>query len=171
VLLGNELDKKSLSEIIMRVTAILKKIKQLYTGFILKEGRIYGQGRVQLVEVLDELFSMLLLLRKNLSERTPKEISSTYELNRRVTVETKINKFIAKGTLNSNNISEIVSFNEGYDVLILKKIKNLLLKYKNTLDAEEPSFNKYTDLYSCFDEIFYNTILMRYGVENLLIDK
>jgi len=78
---------------------------------------------------------------------------------------------MAKGTLNSNDISGIVSFNEGYEGMILKKIKDLLLKYKYTLDSEEPSFDKYMDLYSIFDEIFYNTIIMRYGIENLLIDK
>ena len=73
--------------------------------------------------------------------------------------------------LNSYDIAGIVSFNEGYEVLILKKTKDLLLKYKYTQDSEEPSFDKYMDLYSIFDEIFYNTILMRYGIENLLIDK
>ncbi len=171
VMLGNDLDRKSLSEIIIQVTSTSKKIKQLYTTIISKEGRIHGQGRVQLVEGLDELFSVLLLLRKNLEEHTPREVSSTNELNRRVIVETKFNKFIVKGTLNSNDISGIVGFNEGYKRLILKKIKALLLKYKNTLASEEPSLDKYIDLYSGFDEIFYNTILMRYGIENLLIDK
>jgi hypothetical protein len=170
-MLGNDLNNKGLSEVIIGVADISKKIKKLYTGFILKEGGIYGQGRVQLVESLDELFSMLLLLRKNLTDRTPKDISPTNGLNRRVIVETKINKFIAKGTLHSNDILRIRSFNGGYEVFILKEIKDLLLNYKDTLESEEPSLDKYIDLYSCFDEIFYNTILIRYGVENLLIDK
>jgi hypothetical protein len=171
VMIGNDLYAKSLSEIIAHVTAISKKIKQIYTVFISKEGRVHGQGRVQLVEGLDELFGVLLLLRKNLEERTPREVASANELEKKVMVETRINKFIATGVLQSNDIAGIASFNEDYDLLILKTIKDLLLKYKNTLDSEKPSHDKYIDLYTVFDEIFYNTIVMRYGVENLLIDK
>ena len=63
----------------------------------------------------------------------------------------------------------MVSFNKIYEGLILKQIKDLLLKY--TLDAEEPAFYKYMDLYNFFDEIFYNTIFIQYGIKKLLIDK
>jgi hypothetical protein len=171
VMLGNDMDRKNLSEIIMHVTAISKQIKQLHTGFISKEGRIHGQGRVRLVEGLDELFAFLLLLRKNIKERAPREASAMNEPDRRVKVEMKINKFMAIGTLNSSDISGIVSFNNGYEGLILKKLKDLLLKYKYTLDSEEPSLDKFMDLYNSIDELFYNTILIRYSIENLLIDK
>jgi hypothetical protein len=171
VMLGKDLYTKNLSEIINLVTADSKKIKQLYNGFISKEGRIHGQGRVQLVEGLDELFGVLLLLRKNLNERTPEELLSTIQLNKRVSIEIRINKFIAKGTLNRNDILMIMNFNESYDVLILQKVKDLLLTCKNTLEAEEPSPGRYMELFNVFDGIFYHTIVLRYGVENLLIDR
>ena len=77
---------------------------------------------------------------------------------------------MAKGTLNIDDISVVTSFNEGYEGVILKKIKDLLLKYKNTLDSGEPSFDEFMDIYSTFDGVFYNMILIRYGIENLLID-
>jgi hypothetical protein len=171
VMLGNDLDSQSLSQIIMRITTISKKIKQLYTGFISKEGKIHGQERVQLVEGLDDLFYALLVLRKKLSDRTPSDDLPINEPGRRVIVDMKINKFIAKGILNGNDLSAIVNFNNGYEGLILKEIKELLLKYKHTLESEKTAFDKYIDLYNKFDEIFYNTILIRYGIENLLIDK
>lgn len=171
VMFGNDLSSQRLSVIIRQVTTITKMIKQLYTGFISKMGRIHGQKRVQLVEMLDELFTVLLLLRENLKERTPQESSLKGELNMRVVVKTKINKFIVQGAMSSDDISRIESFNEGYEVLILQEVKDLLIKYKTTLDSEEASFDKYIDLYNDFDEVFYNTILMRYSVENLLIDK
>ncbi len=171
VLLGNDLSAQKLSVIIRQVADTTKRIKLLYTGFISKESRIYGQGRVQLVEALDELFTILLLLRENLNKRTPRELSTTGNNNMRIAVETKINKIVVQGSMSRNDISKIESFNEGYEVLILKEIKDLLIKYKNTLDSEETSLDKYRDLYSGFDDIFYNTILMRYSVENLLIDR
>jgi hypothetical protein len=171
VMLGNDLDSQSLSQIIMRITTISKKIKQLYTGFMSKEGKIHGQERVQLVEGLDDLFYVLLVLRKKLTDRTPPDDLPINETGRRVIVDMKINKFIAKGILNDNDLSSIVNFNKGYEDLILKEIKELLLKYKLTLESEKTAFDKYMDLYNKFDEIFYNTVLIRYGIENLIIDK
>jgi hypothetical protein len=170
VMIGNELYTQSLSEVIARVTADSKRIKQLYTDFALKEGRIHGQGRVQIVEGLDELFGVLLFLRKSLIERAPREIASVNTVFHRVMIVIKMNKFVVKGTLDNRDLSNLVSFNTGYNVLILKEIKNLLIKCKNTLNSEELLLEKYKDLYNTFDEIFYNTILLRYAIENLLID-
>jgi hypothetical protein len=171
VMVGQDLYTKSLSEIIACVTADSKRIKQVYTDFKLKEGGIHGQGRVQLIEGLDDLFGVLLLLRQNLTERAPREVSSIMKLVRRVTIDVKINKFMAKGTLVNNEISNLESFNAGYDVLVVKRIKDLLLKYKNTLNSEELLLDDYMDLYNTFAEIFHNIILIRYAVENLLLDK
>jgi hypothetical protein len=171
VILGTDTLAKSLSEIIAGVTNVSKNIKQLYAGFISKEGRIHGQGRVQLVEGLDELFGVLLLLRENLKDRTAGENGINNPLQSRVSVDTRINKFVVKGVLNQDDISGIVSFNKGYDAYILKKIQNLLLLYKNTVNSEKLTVAGYRDIYDAFDEIFYNTLLLRYGVVNLLIDK
>ena len=90
---------------------------------------------------------------------------------KRVTIDTKINKFILKGTLSTKDLTSLVNFNTGYNVLILKLIKDLLLKYKNTVDSEEKLLEEYKGLYNAFDEIFNNTILIRYALENLLLDK
>jgi hypothetical protein len=125
---------------------------------------------VQLVESLDELFGMLLLLRNNLSERIPQEVSPSNGHVRRVCVETKINKFLIKGALSSKDMREIATFHEGYEVNIVNQIKNLLLTSKNTLDSQEPGYDRCKDLYNTFDNIFYTLILMRYGIENLLFD-
>ena len=136
-----------------------------------KEGRILGQERIQLIEALDNLFVNLVTLRIRLEKSLSTDISLTDELYYKVPIKIKVNKFAIHGKLKKDDLFSIKNFSEGYEGLIFNKIKQMLMKYQDALKDKQLLVHKLEELYLIFDDILYNSIVMRYNLENCLIDK
>ena len=75
-----------------------------------------------------------------------------------------------QGRLKKSDISKIQNFNKGYSMLIFNKIKDILLEYRNVMNDKSIINERLTGLYHIFDDILYNSIIIRYKLENCLID-
>ena len=63
------------------------------------------------------------------------------------------------------------NFNKVFTELIFNKIKDILIKYKSVLNGEGLLNNRLLELYRIFDDILYNSLVLRYNLENCLIDR
>jgi hypothetical protein len=155
------------------IIAIAKKIQLQYAIFIKKEGKILGQERTQLIEQLDYLFAFLSVLRDKLRERFSSGSQIKLNYQDKVFINHQYNKFRVIGKFRKDDLFGIENFNKGYEVLIRKGIKELMVKYKDlkiTRKNKKRLLNKAKDVYQSFDDILYNVIVMRYNLQNCLID-
>jgi hypothetical protein len=166
------LKEMDLSQLFKNTITIATKIQKQYDVFMKKEGKILGQERTQLIEDLDSLFCFLVILHDRLKKNISIEDIYSNKVNYRVPIYVKFNKFVSQGKLRNDDLFSIENFSRGYEVLILNKIKELLLYYKNTRSTtgNNKSLEGFEELYRTFDEIFYNLIVMRYNLQNCLVD-
>lgn len=168
IMIDSGLLKQPLSQLFKTTIVTATQINKEYAHFMTKEGKILGQERIQLVESLDSLFILLVILRIRLE----KSLSVGVSLKEcRAPIEMKFNKFVIQGKLERDDLYGIENFNVGYESLILEKIKELLVKYKQALQDNQVQIQKIEELYLTFDDVFYNSIAMRYNIENCLIDR
>jgi hypothetical protein len=120
---------------------------------------------------MDDLFTLLLILKERLEDRIDGEVSFIDKAILKVDTQSSINRFVLRGMLIDSEIRKINCFDSAYDKLILREIKELLILYKDFLASKATSENEYRDLFRKFDTVFYNAIIVRFGIENLLIDK
>ena len=159
----------NLSSIIRKVTKSAKGIKTVYLEIMTRDNRISGQDRVKLLEEIDGLLRELLLLYDRMDEKISKKSKHKGGMIR-VSVRSKINKYEIKGMLDDRSLRKIKDFDKSYDVMVLREIKNLLL-YCSDLYSEKAGDREMAVLYKKFDSMFFTIITLRYGIENLFIDK
>ncbi len=145
-------------------------IKKIFENILEKDRKISGQKRPLLVESIDTLFTYLVLLKYKLlpSEAGKDGLRNTAEV--RVPFRRKFNKFLASGKIEREDLQKISNFQQAFDTRILAKLKELLQKY-NEAARNAPDSSNNEELFSAFDEIFYQSILIRYSVENLMLDR
>ncbi|MFW6137625.1 MAG: hypothetical protein ACOC7U_00480 [Spirochaetota bacterium] len=171
VILTPEFLQMNIAEVLNNITGTGAKIKKTYAVLVAGGGKIRGQERTMLVEGLDRLFMLILTLRSKLGQNLPRQILSNINLNFRVSWDLKHhNKYTAQGRLEPPDLFGIESFNKGYQYLVLNNIKELLVKYKEFLADENVDVEKAEALYRGLDDIFYDIMVVRYNVHNLLID-
>jgi hypothetical protein len=171
VRLDSEFLEQELSQILKNTIVVATNIKKQYDHFIAKEGKILGQERIKLVESLDNLFILLVMMRMRLEKNISMEPASKKELNYKVPINFKPNKFTIQGKLAKDNLFGMQNFNKGFTDLIFNKIKDILIKYKSVSNGEGLLNKRLLELYRIFDDILYNSIVLRYNLENCVIDK
>jgi hypothetical protein len=163
------LREQDVAALFKRIVVVAAKTRREYNHFMDKEGRILGQERTQLIEDLDELFSCAALL----STRIRKNETGGGENLRMVPLRMKHNKFLSEGRLLETDAVQVGSFSLGYELLVLNRMKELLANYRNLAvspPASEKRAGSIEELAACFDEILYNLLVMRYNLQNCLLD-
>jgi phosphoribosyl-ATP pyrophosphohydrolase len=145
-------------------------IKKIFENILEKEGKISGQKRSLLVESIDTLFTYLVLLKHKLLPNDTRKDALQSSDGVRVPFRRKFNKFLASGKIEREDLQKIKNFQQAFDTRILAKLKDLLQKYNEAARNTTGAANN-DDLFSAFDEIFYQSILIRYSVENLMLDR
>ena len=158
---------KGLKEAIATATGIANE----YKAYIAKEGKIRGQERARMIENLDRFFTLLIILREKLQESKIRKHFSDKEFLYKVPIRVKGNKYVGYGTLQKKDVAAKYTFNSGYETLILWKLKGLLIYCYRTLNGQEIQEDNLQDMYLMFDDLFYNILVMRYKLRNLLIDR
>ncbi len=171
IMIDTDIEEQDLSQLFKNTIVSATKINKRYDHLIDKEGRILGQERIQLIEALDNLFVLLVILRIRLEKSLPADISLKDEMYYKVPIKIKVNKFAIHGKLKKDDPFKIENFSEGYEGLIFNKIKEMLMKYQDAVKDEHLQINKFAELYLIFDDILYNSIVMRYNLEICLIDR
>jgi len=161
----------NVADLFKKAITLSTNINNQYAGFIAREGRIRGQERTQLIEALDNLFILLVMLRLKFMDVLSPPVMREEDLLYKVPLSRKLNKLVATGKLNEKELFGIKNFNEGYEKLILNKIKKLLINYKNIINSQSSSSDDSEEMFLTFDDIFYNSIIIRYNLENLLLDR
>jgi hypothetical protein len=165
-----EMDTRTLFRSII---TIAKKIQLQYSTFIKEEGRILGLERTLLIENLDYLFVQLSVLRKKLKDHLISNNNILEEYQDKVFITYQFNKFSVIGKFRKEDLFSIENFKKDYEVLIRKKIKDLLVRYKYlriNRKNRKRLLNKVKEVYHTFDDILYNIVEMRYNLQNCLID-
>lgn len=171
IMVDSELLEQDLSQLFKNTIVIATNINKQYDYFMSKEGKILGQERIQLVESLDNMFVLLVIMRIRLKKNISMDAALIKELNFKVPINVKYNKFTIQGKLTKDDLFEMQSFKKGYSVLIFNKIKEILIKYKSVLNGKGVLNDRLLELYRTFDGILYNSIVIRYKLENCLIDR
>jgi len=161
----------NLPDLFKKTIVLSNSINNQYTVFIVRDGKVRGQERTQLIEALDNLFILLVVLCLKLIDVFSPRVKPEGELLYKVPFSKKLNKIVAKGKLNDRELFGIKNFNEGYENLIIDKIKKLLISYKNIINSDSSSQDEFREMFLTFDDIFYNFIIIRYNIENLLLDR
>jgi hypothetical protein len=90
----------------------------------------------------------------------------------KVRITSEINKFVSKGKIARDDLLGVDNFNKTYNETIMANIKNLLLHFKNAGSGEHmTTLSFYRDMFTVFDDIFYNCLIMRYNIINCRIDR
>jgi len=163
------LKKSDLANLFKHTISIATKIQKEYVLFIEKEGRILGQERTQLIEDLDSLFSYLAILSNKLSGSFFPHDETHY----RIFLHAKYNKMVSRGRIHEEDIAKIKNFLKGYELLIMSKIRELLLNFKHLMNSEKDkkgAIKWFEELYETIDSLLYNLLVIRYNLQNCLID-
>ena len=171
VRLDSDVSEQELSQLLKNTIVIATNIKKQYDLFMAEEGKILGQERIRLVESLDNLFTFLVLMRIHLGKNLSMDPVIIKQLDIKVPIAVKHNKFSIQGKLRREDLYGMQNFTKGFTIPIYEKIKVILIKYKSVLNGESLLNDSVLGLYRTFDNILYNLIVLRYNLENCLIDK
>ena len=150
---------------LLKETALMagrvKKMHQAYAG----DGRLQGQERVDLVAGLDRLFIDLVEIRDRLLA------GNGGGREHKVPIERHNNKYSSRGALLRSDLAGIPTFGEFYQQQVLAQLRDLLLKLQENGAATGTSSRPDREsAVRTVDDILYAILLVRYGVENLLLD-
>jgi hypothetical protein len=158
---------KSFNEAVATATGIANE----YEAYIEKEGKIRGQIRTRIIEDLDRLFTLLIVVRDKLQELRNKSQAPGKGLSYKVPLVIKGKKYTSQGAIQQKDIVIPYSFSSGYQTLILSTFKNLLINCSEVLNGKKTQDNRLRSIFLMFDDLFYNILVMRYKLRNLLIDR
>jgi hypothetical protein len=142
-----------------------------YEAYLEKEGKIRGQIRTRIIEDLDRLFTLLLVVREKVQELRNKSRVQGKGFSYKVPLVVKGKKYTSQGAIRQKDIDIPYSFSSGYGTLVLSKFKNLLINCSEVLNSQEAQDNRLRYIFLMFDDLFYNILVMRYKLRNLLIDR
>ena len=139
-------------------------------------GKLLGPARTTIIYNLDGIFIYLMVLQQNMNEQLDTifltEIMNTFE--KKVHFETHFNKYHSSGTLLEEDINKVKSFIPVFNEKILNRIKEIVWHFRNITESKESKEKikaSIISLYYIFDITFYNLLILRYCLENVLIDK
>jgi hypothetical protein len=142
-----------------------------YEAHIEKEGKIRGQVRTRIIEDLDRLFTLLIVVREKLQELKKEQYSPHESISYKVPLVVRGKKYTGQGTIQKKDIATPYTFSSGYGALILSRFKNLLINCYEVLNGQEMRSSRIQKIFLMFDDLFYNILVMRYKLRNLLIDR
>jgi hypothetical protein len=151
---------------ISNATLIGKKYENMAAG----DRKILGQERTQLIESLDALFTSLVILHQRLSRSLPVK-PDEQESRKKVPLRVRYNKITASGALSTEDVKRVRRFSTEYNARVLDKLKEMLLRYKNALGSTDRQAERFSDLFRILDSILYETLIIRYSIQNLLVDQ
>ena len=80
---------------------------------------------------------------------------------------------MSRGRIREEDIAKIKNFLKGYELLIMSKIRELLLNFKHLMNSEKDkkeAIKWFEELYETIDSLLYNLLVIRYNLQNCLID-
>lgn len=159
------LDKKD-SLLFENILNSMNRIKKMHQEYLTRLGKIIGQNRIDYVAALDNLFTYLTILRRRIEEKYAEicDIESERE-SLRIPFVFNISRITAKGTLKSEDIINLNDFDELFKNMIVAKVKDLIVKYKDFSDPGKQNAEKISDLIKIFDRILYNILIIRHSIE------
>ncbi|MFW6180997.1 MAG: hypothetical protein ACOC8N_04545 [Spirochaetota bacterium] len=163
--------EQDMAGLFKKTIAVATRIGREYESMTAGEGKILGQERTHLIESLDTLFTHLVILFHRLKRNLPEERQVTEIIDFKVPLRVRYNKFVARGELSRDDLYSVRQFGRDYGERILSKIKDMLMQYKDGLNDREHRVEKFQKLYRLLDGILYNTLIMRYNIQNLLLDQ
>ncbi len=172
ILFDSEILRHELPGLFRNTIGYASKIKAQYEYFMARDGKIRGQERVQLLDSLDNLFINLVMLRIRLESvhqagGGSRDANYSYKVN----IENRHNKVVVFGKIVQEDLFGIRNFSSDYETLILVKIKELLIMYRNSIQEGTIQEIGFGSMYSMIDDIFYSIVVVRYNLENCLIDR
>ncbi|HEQ71524.1 MAG TPA: hypothetical protein ENN69_03465 [Spirochaetia bacterium] len=162
------LDQYNLLKTVISTTS---QIKDQYDHTMARYGKLIGQGRIGLLEQLDNLFINLLLLYENLKQSTRDQyLAFQKKFEFKVMIDNKNNKYYSSGIISERDVALPNNFGQAYNELIVGNIKRLLVRYKEVMNNPAQAENL-TDIYAIMDQVLYQFIILRYNVLKCNIDK
>ena len=163
--------EQDLSDLFKKTIAVATRIGRECESMSGGEGKILGQERTHLIESMDTLFTHLAILFHRLKRNLPEERRVTKNIVFKVPLGKRYNKFIARGALSRGDLHSVKQFSRDYGERILSRIKDMLMQYKDGLNDRDHRAEKFEQLYRVLDSILYNTLIMRYSMQNILLDQ
>ncbi len=153
-------------------------IRQAYFKALENDSRISSQERGDLIKELDEfilsIVSLCDMLRASTwvlsSKGKGKNIKEIFEYEIiTFTISDKSTKFQINGKLNADDISLNNTFTKWHDQSFIKNIKEMVLKFHQSIADKVLTSNELEDLYKELSNILYDSILMRYLIQYCLV--
>ncbi len=167
IVIDTEIFSKTNPQIVRDILTSVKKIARMQNEFVASQRKIIGQNRIDYVAALDDLFTHLVVLRRNLrqyqgSETTEHEAS---EEHYKVPLDFQTHRIFSRGGLRREDLISIDNFSSSFNSRVLEKIKELMVQYKNFVASGNNSADDLEELYRIFDNVFYNILILRNHIE------
>ncbi len=157
------------ADLLSRILLLSRDITETHLASIKKSGKIQGQDRIKIIEMLDSMFVNLAVFRVFIMDE--KKLNDN--MNLKVPFEMKMNKFFARGNIDISVMKELKNFNDLYNQIINTNLIRLLSKFKNINEMDTiKSLDDQTviDSLGLLDDIFYHCLMLRYNINNCLIN-
>jgi hypothetical protein len=145
------------------------KIKNIYERSITRSRKIIGNERIKLVEAIDNLFIFLCIISDKIKNNAQISLENKDDL--KIPLDNKMNKFYSSGQIKENDLFNIRDFNHSYQNLIVNKIKDLLVSFKNSIENNQIKSTSVSHIFKSIDSMLYYLIILRYNLKNCMIDK
>lgn len=159
------------NQLIRRLIEHTAKIREHHEANISKYGKLIGQGRIGLLELMDNLFICLVLLNENFKQKTRKAFETFQNKSEfRVLMENRNNKYSASGLINEKDVHLPNNFSRVFNELLVERIKKVLMLYKEGVRVDSPE-EKIDELYTIMDALLYIFIIIRFNIVKCNIDR
>jgi hypothetical protein len=145
------------------------RLKEYYEAVISKYGKIIGQGRIGLLELLDLQFIDVVLLAENFRQALRTAFLEFQKQNKfHVLFENRTNKYAASGIIDGADIRLTGDFGRVYADLVMAKVKEILVLQKEIAAGNESAG---AGLFTALDDLLYSFIIIRYNIIKCTIDR
>jgi hypothetical protein len=155
--------------LLREIIELSSRLKEHHDASISKYGKLIGQGRIGILEVLDLQFIDVVLLVEHLRQSYRQsflEFQKQHQFH--VVFEYRNNKYVASGIINDRDTGVPGEFNQAYATLITEKLKTVLVLQRDISAGNESAG---AGLFWALDDLLYSFIILRYNIIKCSIER
>ncbi len=172
IMFDHEHDESSMALWLRDILSTASSLDEKYKSFIQSSGKLTAPDRAALIDLVDQIITDLCMFQKKMYINMEEEQIKKLQLEQKVPVKAAPNNFTARGSMNQEDLYGIETFNKSFQIYILGNIKLFLEQYRKIVNPrvvnKTPDFEA---VLSTIDTILYYLLIMRFNVNNYLIDK
>lgn len=154
------------AQLLKQMYASLRRLKKTFTTIKTSQKKLFGQSRAALIAEVDKYCTLLAVLRDKLLTLDKAYASEVEGMELQVPLTRKLNKFVAKGWLESENAARLVDMMDILDSTILEKFKHLLQLLQQTGNQDQAPR---AEILHVIDDILAAVLALRNSIQTCAI--